>query len=87
MGAYQVFGPLGWALIRRWEVNRINAVCEVTPTVVTYYIVKTNGSTVAYNTVKVMFFCSFHLETGKKKVVCMKKVRQLVLPVAEYVDI
>ena len=48
-----------------------------------HYIFETNGSTVAYNTVQVMFFCSFHIETGKKKVACMKKVRQLVLQVTE----
>ena len=55
VGAYQVFGLSGWApLIRRWAVNRMNAVYEVTPTVATYYIVNTNGSTDDYNTVKVM---------------------------------
>ena len=52
--AYQLFGLSRWALIRRWAVNRINAVYEVTPTVATYYIVKTNESTDDYNKVKVM---------------------------------
>ena len=54
VGSYQVFGLSGWALIRRWAVNRINAVYEVTSTVATYYIVKTNGSTDDYNAMKVM---------------------------------
>ena len=64
-GANQVFGLLGWALIRRWEVNRINVVHEVTPTVVTYYLVKTNGSNDDYSTVNVMFVCSFQMKSGK----------------------
>ena len=55
-------------------------VYEVTPTVVTYYVVKTNGSTDDYNTVNVMFFCYFQSES-------MKKVIVLVSQVAEYIDI
>ena len=38
VGAYQVFGLLGWALNRRWAVNRINVIYEVTTTVVTLHI-------------------------------------------------
>ena len=40
-------------------------VYEVTPTVVTDYVVKTNGGTEDYNTVNVMFFCTFQIKCGK----------------------
>ena len=27
LGAYKIFLPIGWAIIRGWALNRINTVC------------------------------------------------------------